>query len=262
MSFALITGGSKGIGKEMALILARKKTPIILVARSIQELELAQQEVLAAGSPEVKIKAIDLSKPESPKELFTWFKQQNIDIQILINNAGYGMWGFFEDLSMEAQLDMLQLNMVTLTELTYLFLPELKKQKQAYILNVASTAAYQSVPAMSTYSASKAYVLTFTRALRYELKNSNVSVTTFSPGATATNFTNRAGMQAMQAIADKFNMPVGIVAQAGIKAMFNKKAEVIPGLVNILSVFGNRFLPKFLIEQIAANLYIKPLGKK
>jgi short-subunit dehydrogenase len=135
----------------------------------------------------------------------------------------------------------------------------LKQKKQAYILNIGSTAAYQAVPSMAAYSGSKSYVVLFTRALRYELKKTNVSVTCFSPGATASNFTQRAGMQAMQKIADKFNMDTQLVADLGIKAMFAKKAEYIPGILNKISVLATYWLPKSLIETFAANLYLKNL---
>lgn len=261
MSFALITGGSKGIGKAMAKNLASKKYDLILVARNEAELEAAKTEIESAYLVKVLCLPLDLASDQAPKQLFDWCMSQNLNISILINNAGYGSWGFFENLPLEAQLTMMKLNMATLTSLCHLFIPILKKQSKAYILNIGSTAAYQSVPSMATYSASKSFVVVFTRALAFELAKTNISVTCYSPGATESNFTSRAGMQAMQKVADKFNMDTQVVADMGIKAMFSKKAEFVPGFVNQISVFATYILPKKLIETLAANLYFKNLPK-
>lgn len=257
--FALITGGSKGIGKEMALVLAEKGYNILLVARNEAELAAAQKEIQEKFNVKVAFLAADLSQLGASKQIFDWVQKESFDVSVLINNAGYGLWGFFDKMTLESQQNMMVLNMNALVELTYLFLPVLKTKPQAYILNVASTAAYQAVPALGVYAATKAFVLSFSRALSFEMKKSTISVTCLSPGTTSTNFTNRAGMQAMQALADKFTMPADVVAKFGIKAMFAKKTEVVPGFVNIATVWATNFIPKSLIEGIAANLYYKHL---
>jgi short-subunit dehydrogenase len=261
MSYALITGGSKGIGREMAFLLAAKGYNILLVARSSDELKLVKSELETKFKVKADIFQSDLSHPDSPKQIYDWCETNKFDINILINNAGYGLWGYVEDLSVEAQLSMIQLNVNALAELTLRFIPILKRTPKAYIMNVASTTAYQAVPTLAAYAATKSFVVLFTRGLRFELKNSSISVTCLSPGATDTNFTNRAGMQAMQAVADKFNMKADVVAKIAVKGMFNTEAEIIPGFVNWISVMATYYLPKSVIEAIAANLYVKHLKR-
>ena len=259
MPYALITGGSKGIGKEIAFELAKRKSDILLVARSEEELKTTAEEIKAKYSVKVEFLALDLIKPDACKELLSWCTQNQFTINTLVNNAGYAVWGYFEKLDIQAQKDMMQLNMTTLVELTHLFIPMLKTQSKSYILNVSSTTAYQAIPTLSVYAATKAFVLLFSRGLRFELQNTPISVTCLSPGATTSNFTNRAGMQAMQAMAEKFNMDPKVVAQMGVNAMLKEKAEIITGLVNVVSARAANFLPKSIIEKIAANLYLKYL---
>jgi uncharacterized protein len=257
MIYALVTGGSKGIGKEMSYLLAKQGFGLLLVARSTEELEKVALDITEKYNVPTSFLAQDLSQVSSPQIIKNWIDENHFEVVILINNAGYGLWGMFEKIPIEFQKNMMQVNMNALVELTYLMLPLLKKQKKSYLMNISSTASYQAVPALAVYAATKSFVLLFTRALKFELKNTNISVTCYSPGATDTNFTNRAGMQAMQAVAAKFNMEAITVAEIGIKAMFAGKAEVIPGFVNILSALATNFLPKSIIEGIAANLYLK-----
>jgi hypothetical protein len=150
---------------------------------------------------------------------------------------------------------MMQLNMNAVAQLCSALIPELKKHPQSYIMNVASTASYQAVPTLATYAASKAFVVLFTRGLRLELLGSTISVTCLSPGATSTNFIDRAGMEAMKEKAEKFSMKPSIVARIGINGMFKKKAEILPGFTNWISVQLTYLMPKFIPEKIAASLY-------
>lgn len=260
--YALITGSSKGIGRDMAIELAKNGYNLLLIARNADELQAAKNYILTNHKVEIDFLAIDLSTSEAPAHVLEWVNSKKYDVSILVNNAGYGLWGMFENLTFASQQNMMMLNMHTLVTLTYLFLPMLKKQNKAFILNIASTAAYQAVPALGVYAASKAFVLSFSRSLRYELKSSNISVTCLSPGATTTNFTNRSGMKSsdsMQAMADKFSMPSDVVAKFGIDSMFAKKSEVVPGFTNKIGVWATYFLPKSIVETIAGNLYIKNL---
>jgi len=197
----------------------------------------------------------DLSKPGSAAVVTDWVTKNSFPVSILINNAGYGIWGAVEKTPWPQLNNMMQLNMTTVAELCHSMLPELRKHAQAYILNVASTAAYQAVPTLATYAASKSFVLLFTRGLRKELKDSTISVTCLSPGATSTSFIDRAGMNALKERAEKFSMSADQVAKIAIKSMFNKKAEVITGWINWLSVQFTYLLPKGIIENIAAGLY-------
>jgi uncharacterized protein len=259
MEYALITGASKGIGKGIAYELAKRNYNLLLVSRTESDLENLAAELIRYYKVKVHFLALDLTLNESPAKLLQWTKDSGFNVSILVNNAGYGLWGTFEELTIEAQVNMMQINVVNLVKLTHLILPILRQQKQAYILNVASTASYQAVPNLNVYSACKAFVLQFSRALKYELRNSNVSVTCLSPGATATDFMSRAGMNTkeMQKRANKFNMSSEEVAAFAVRNMFGKKTEVIPGLINKVSVALTYYVPKWLTEKIAAGLYKK-----
>jgi len=255
--YALITGASKGIGKSMALLLGKAGYNLMLVARS----ETALQDLSFIIQKEYKVKvvflAIDLSASHAVEETARWCKDHTASLSILINNAGYGLWGKFGDLPLKDQMNMLQLNISTVIELTHHLLPLLKQQKQAYLLNIASTAAYQALPTLSLYAASKTFILNYSRAIRFELRHSPVSVTCLCPGPTDTGFASRAGLDAFADLAEKFNMLPDEVAKTGLKGMFNKKAEIIPGFLNRLSSFGARHLPKAMIERIGAGLYTR-----
>jgi short-subunit dehydrogenase len=253
--YALVTGASKGIGKSIAQLLAQRGYNMLLVARSEQDLQQLSASIRSSDGVGALYLAIDLSDDGAAKKVADWCEGLSVPITILVNNAGYGLWGKFEDLGLAEQLNMLKLNMNTLVELTYYLLPLLKKQQQSYILNVASTAAYQAVPSLGLYSASKSFVLSFTRALRYELKSKAVGVSCLCPGPTDTGFTKRAGMDALADLADKFNMSPKLVAEIGLKGMFNKKAEIIPGLLNKFTSFAAKHAPKSLVEHISAKLY-------
>ncbi len=248
-SYAIVTGASKGIGREVSILLAKKGYKLILVARSTTELK-----ELAVEFPEEALNfTIDLSEAGAAKKVAEFCK--NLPVSILVNNAGYGLWGNFQESDIGQQLNMLQLNINAVIELTYYLLPQLKKQP-SYILNISSTAAYQAVPTLALYAASKAFVLSFSRALRIELKDL-VSVSCLCPGPTDTGFAKRAGMDSLAELAEKFNMRPDEVAKIGVEGMFDKKAEIIPGFLNKLSVTGSRYINKSLIERITAGLYKK-----
>ncbi|MBE9662092.1 SDR family NAD(P)-dependent oxidoreductase [Mucilaginibacter myungsuensis] len=241
----------------MAGVLAQKGYNLIVAARTESDLQQLAADIKAKYPVDVRYITIDLSKPGAAQQLTEQSLAISSNISILINNAGYGLWDDFEKLELQSMMDMMQVNMNALVSLTHLLLPTLKAQQQSYILNVASTASYQSVPYLTLYAASKAFVLSFSRGLSVEFKDTNVSVTCLSPGATATNFTARANMQALDHITDKVNMQPLPVAEFGIKAMFAKKTEVIPGFMNKLSAWGGRHMPKALVERVAGRLYGK-----
>lgn len=247
--YALVTGASSGIGREIAKQLSQRGYQLLLVARSGDQLRALADEIGAEYFVQ------DLSLPGGAAAVYDHWR--HLPVSILINNAGYGLWGDFEELPIKEQQLMLQLNVAAVIELTHHFMPVLRQQQQSYILNVASTAAYQAVPTLALYAASKAFVLSFSRALRYELKDTNISVSCLCPGPTDTGFADRAGMSALAELAEKFNMQPGEVAALAIKGLFKGKAEVIPGLLNRLAAFSTRLLPKALIENITAGLYRK-----
>jgi uncharacterized protein len=260
MSYAIITGASKGIGKAIAIELAKQKYNLILVARSENLILDLSQEITAKYSVSVKCIALDLSLDNAAEQLFDFVSSGAFPVSVLVNNAGYGLWGSFEKLSLESQLNMLRLNNDSLVSITYKLLPILKKSDKAYVLNISSTTAYQAIPYMSVYAASKAFVLSFSRGLAAELSGSNVSVTCVSPGATDTNFMERAGVNKPRILntANQVSMTAEEVAKLSVQALFNQKTEFIPGLFNKFHAIANNFLPKKLVEKIAANIY-KPI---
>ncbi len=259
MKTALVTGASRGIGRALALELARCGYDLLLTARSEGQLEQVAAEVRLLGRA-AQVLPLDLAAPEAAAKLATWALAQPGELTALVNNAGYGLWGRFEELPLAQQQNMLQLNMHLPVALTHALLPALRQQKAAYVLNVSSTAAYQAVPTLTLYAASKAFVLSFSRGLRYELRETGVSVCCLSPGATTTGFADRAGMNAdLQATANKVSMTPEQVAQAGIRALLAGEAEIIPGGLNKLSAALTSVVPKSLTERIAAGIYEKYL---
>ena len=192
MSYALITGASRGIGKAIAYNLAARKKNLLLVARSEDLLNEISRDISNQYSVDAKFFCVDLTREDAAESIFEWVTKNNIQIDMLVNNAGYGLSGCFEKYTAAEHAQMMNVNMIALVKLTSLFLPMLKKQSQSYILNIASSAAYQAVPYLSTYAASKSFVLSFSRALQHELRKTNISVTCVSPGGTDTNFAVRA----------------------------------------------------------------------
>lgn len=256
MKYALITGASKGIGKAMAEILAAKKQNLLLVARTAGLLEGLANSLKKQYGIEVDWLAIDLTEHGASIKILEWCTDHNYSINILINNAGYGLSGSFENFSSKEQTDMMQVNMNVLVELCALFLPELKKASKAHILNVASTASYQAVPGLSLYAASKSFVRYFSRGLQYELKHTNVRVTTVCPGGTNTDFAERANLASKARKAgEKVNMSSEAVAKIAINAMYAGKTEVITGFINKIGAALVWLMPKKISETVAAGIY-------
>ena len=193
METVLITGASSGIGCELAKVYAKNNYDLVLVARRIERLKQLKSEI-KKSNPKIQVKVIeiDLSKSKSPEDLFLLLKKENIKIDILINNAGMGVYGNFLELSQEEMKKiekMLNLNMIAIVKLTKIFLNKMKTHKKGAILNVASTAAFQpGGPLMATYYASKSFVLSFSEGIRYELKDTGIKVSTLCPGPTITEF--------------------------------------------------------------------------
>lgn len=259
MAYALITGASKGIGKSFADSFAQRKYNILLVARSEELLKENAAELEKKYGVKTAVLALDLSAPDAAKKIADWCTANNFDVTVLVNNAGYGLGGAFHKLPLADQLNMMQLNMQSLVSLTYLMIPVLKKaQQKTYILNVGSTAAHQAVPYLGVYSATKAFVLSFSRAIYHELKDENISVTCLCPGPTDTNFINRAGMNSFKKVMEKserYSMAPEGVAETGINALFKGIPEVIPGGTNKAGAFFSRALPKKLVEKTLVGIY-------
>ncbi len=256
MSYALITGASKGIGKAIATSLAKKNCDLILVARSKDLLEQLAAELKEQYKIKVETLTIDLCLPDAADQILEWCRLQHFTINILINNAGYGLAGVFENHDWPRHKDLMTVNMNMPVQMIHTFLPMLRQQQQSYILNIVSTTAYQALPKLALYAACKSFLLSFSRALQFELKDTNVSVTAVSPGSTDTNFVTSAEMGPKAAKnAAKFNMTAEAVAELAVNAMFAKKVETITGFTNKLAAFMTRLLPKRFIEKTAAGFY-------
>lgn len=256
MAYALITGASKGIGLAIAEELARRKFDLLLVARS--ESVLAQIASKLANEHGIKTDflAVDLAQTNAAQHVADWCSQKQYTVRMLVNNAGYGLSGPFDKHAMSEHTNMMAVNMTALVELTYLFLPQLRQQAKAYILNIGSSAAYQAVPGLSLYAASKSFVLQFSRGLHQELKRSTVSVTCVCPGSTDTDFVNRAqiGNKGRKA-AEKVNMTPAEVARQAVEATLSGKTELVTGLLNKAGKLMAWLLPKGLVEQTAGSIY-------
>jgi short-subunit dehydrogenase len=256
MPVALITGASKGIGRAIASQLAARGNDVWLVARNEAQLQQAALEIEAQHGVKARYFVADLSQPDAPKQVYDWCLSQGVGVEILVNNAGYGLSGPFEQHSLEEHLNMMQVNMGAVVTLTYLFLPMLKKSSKAYILNIASSAGYQATPYLSLYAASKSFVRLFSRGLHEELKRSAVSLTCVNPGATDTAFVDRAQIgKKGRDLAKKVQMSPEQVARLAVSAMYAGKTEVITGVVNKLGAFLVWLLPKKMIESSAAKIY-------
>lgn len=250
---ALITGASSGIGYEMAHYLSELGYDLILVARDKEKLQEMQQDLKV----NVKIIVADLSIENKLKEVYVLCKNENIDV--LINNAGFGMCGYFTETDLNRELEMINTNIRAVHILTKLFLKDMKKRNSGYILNVASSAAFEPGPLMATYYSTKAYVLRLTTSLYEELRRekSKVVVSCLCPGPVDTNFNRVAGVTfSIKPLTSKY------VSRYAIKKMFKKKLIIIPGLKMKVAVFFTRFVPTKVLARITYRIQSKKIRNK
>ena len=252
MKTVLITGASSGIGKETAYVYAEKKYNLILVARRKENLEKIKQEIEKKHQVSVSIFVIDLSKTDSAELLYKMTSENSLNVDILINNAGFGINGQFKDIDINDEEGMLILNMVTLTKLTKLYLKDMLSQESGHIINIASTAAFQGIPDFATYAATKAYVLHFSEALAVELENTNVKVTTICPGATQSEFASTAKVGNLGLFSEAPTSQE--LAEFTFKAMQKGQVTAIHGFKNNLMVFSLRTSPRNLVTKIAGKM--------
>ena len=242
---ALITGASKGIGKEFAKIHAANGGNLVLVARSRDQLLLLKNE-LEAQYDSIRIEVIvkDLTMQNSAFEVYNEIKEKHIQIDYLINNAGFGDYGFFVDAKWDRFEQMIDLNIKSLTHLCHLFLPDMMACKQGKIMNISSTAAFQPGPMMAVYFASKAYVQHLSEALNNEVKDSGVSVTAFCPGPTDTHFMDDSKMKQSKLLENTKLASSHAVALSGYRAMMKSKPVKIHGVLNNAMIFSLRLVPR------------------
>jgi uncharacterized protein len=250
MSTVLITGASGGIGYELAKLFARDHHNLVLVARSADKLAQVATELQAHGVT-AKTIALDLAAPPAPKFLFDQLQREGIVIDILINNAGFGVFGEFAQMPEEEILGQLDLNIRALTELTRLFLPAMVRRRNGRIMNLASTAAFQPGPLMAVYYATKAYVLSFSEAIANELRPSGVSVTCFCPGATHTDFAQRAGLENSRLFKQLGAMSAEKVALDGYRAVMEGRTLAISGVHNWVVAQSSRFAPRKMVTAVS-----------
>jgi uncharacterized protein len=251
---ALITGASVGIGRDLAQLFARDGHHLVLTARNAAQLQEVAQKIRDQYHVNVRVIPRDLSLAASPDELFDITRGESTMIDYLVNNAGFGKYGSFADSDLMDQLAMLELNIVSLTKLTRLFLPGMLARKSGRVMNVASTAAFVSGPFMAVYYASKAYVLSFSEAISDELAGTGVTVTAFCPGPTATEFQNRAGV-AYSKLFQRNVMTSAAAARIGYDAMMQGRRRVVAGMKNKLTAFGTRLIPRKTASTIARKLH-------
>jgi short-subunit dehydrogenase len=255
MPTALITGASSGIGLELASLAAQDGHDLVLVARQRERLESVGRGLEEEYGVRVSVLAKDLADPSAPAELWRGLAERGIGIDALVNNAGFGVYGFFAQTSVDRELEMIQVNVAALTHLTKLILPGMLARRRGRILNVASTAAFQPGPIMAVYYATKAYVLSFSEALASECARSGVTVTALCPGPTRTEFEGRAGSpEEIMARKKGFVMGAPEVAREGWRGMKAGKRVVIPGLRNRLLVLSERAIPRHLVTAISRRI--------
>jgi uncharacterized protein len=257
---ALITGASSGFGAELSRLFAARGHSLVLVARNQERLAELARELQTKHSIQVKILPKDLSQPAAPSEILQELEREQIAISILVNNAGFALHGSFAALDLRQQLDMIEVNVRTLVELTARILPQMLQRGQGRILNLASTGAYQPGPFLAVYFATKAFVHSFSVALAEEVRDSGITVTTLCPGPSHTGFKARAGLHASGLFSGRLlpMMEVPAVAQAGYDGLMRGKRVVIPGWVNWFGAFLAKCSPSFFSAKVIRKLNHSP----
>ena len=257
MATALITGASNGIGLELAKVHASKGGDLVLVARNKAKLD----ELKSTLENEYKVKVYtigkDLSDTNAANEVYNETIHQNIQIDYLINNAGFGEFGLFTDTDWNKELQMINLNITTLTAFTKLYLQDMVKRRSGKIMNVASTAAFQSGPTMAVYFATKAYVLSFSEAVNNEVSDKGVTITALCPGATESGFQAAAAMEESRLVKGRKLPSSEEVAQYGYAAMMKGKTVAIHGLMNWILANSVRFTPRSIVVKITRKIQDK-----
>jgi uncharacterized protein len=241
--WALVTGASSGLGVDFARQLAQMGCNLILIARREELLQEVAAEVAGAHGVQAEVIALDLAQPDAPQQLYDRLQADGKQVDVLVNNAGFGLYGEFIALDWERERDVFQVNMLAVAHLTKLFLRDMVARDSGYILQMSSIGAYLPSPLYATYSATKAFVQNFSEAVHYELRNTGVSVTVVSPGIVRTSFHDVAGQQ-YTLYQRMVMMESADVVRIGLKAMLKRRSSVVPGYMNALSIWSMRFIPR------------------
>ena len=250
MNTTLITGASSGIGAAFARKFAALGRNVFLVARSEDKLITLCNELGRVSGVRAQYFALDLTEPDAPARLFEETQKRELEIDMLINNAGFGSMGYFDKLDPEREVEMIDLNVRALVDLTHRFLIPMRKRNQGTIINVASTAGFQSVPFMTTYAATKAFVLSFSEALSEENRPFGVRVMALCPGVTETNFFEAAqmGRPPMRGV-----QTAEEVVDTALRGLRRRKGVIVSGWLNRVMVVAERFVPRAVVLRITGK---------
>lgn len=254
---ALITGASSGIGRELALQLARKGHDLVLTARRAEALQELASQIASTHSAAVHVHAADLADPAAPEELVRFLDAGGLTVDVLVNNAGFGQLGLFRDIPLERERSMVQVNDLAPLELTKRLLPGMVERGRGRVLNVASTAAFQPGPGQAVYYASKAFLLHWSEAVAEELRGTGVTLTALCPGATSSEFFAESGMARTPVLLDRMpKMSTEKVARVGLRGMERGRRIVVPGLMNRMMAFSYRLFPRRLVTRVTGWLQL------
>ena len=251
---ALVTGASSGIGRELCRLLAEDGHNVVVVARRRKRLEELADELESKFDVTVLVETADLSEPNAPSALFDRLAERGVQVDILVNNAGFGTQGAFWELDRQQELDQIQVNATALADLTRLAVEPMVERGRGKILNIASTAAFQAGPFMSTYYATKSFVLHFTEGLAYELRGTGVSATVHCPGATETEFAQKAGNDDSLLFKAADVATPEAVARHAYRSMQREKTVAVHGFMNKVAACLTRLAPRRAIRWLTAKL--------
>jgi uncharacterized protein len=251
--WALVTGASSGFGVDFAKELAQQGYNLVLVARRVEPMEELARQLEQTRGVTVRVVGLDLARPGASTELRQQLETDGIRIDTLISNAGFGLFGNFIDQPLDRTMEMLKINVIALTEITYTFGQEMARRGAGQILLVSSIGGYQATPTYAAYSASKAYVLLFGEALHEELKPRGVTVTVLSPGITDTEFLKVSGQKAT-AYQRLVMMRSAPVVRIALRALAQGRASIVPGWLNAITAWSNRLMPRSVQRKVALFL--------
>jgi uncharacterized protein len=254
MATALITGASSGLGEEFARQLARENYDLVLTARREDRLNTVAAEAMKLGASKVEVIASDLGQLDAATRLHRQVSERGIEIECLVNNAGFGTHGVFHKMALEREVEEINLNITSLVSMTRLFIDGMVARRRGTIINVASTAAFQPVPYMATYAATKSFVLDFSEAVAYEARPFGVTVMALCPGPTRTEFQDVAGVNETGVPSFAYMDAKTVVAQALASAKRGKSVR-INGIMNQVMAQSTRFTPRSLVARIASGLF-------
>jgi uncharacterized protein len=256
-STCLVTGASSGIGADIARALVARGHGVTIVARRTERLEKLAAELRDRKGVRVETVACDLGDADARQRMRAEVEERGLTVEVLVNNAGFGSAGRFDRLDLERELEMVRLNAEAVVDLCGRYVPAMVQRGRGAVLNVASTAAFQPLPRQATYSASKAFVLTFTDALHEDLAGTGVAATTLCPGPVKTEFLSTAGLD-WEGLPDFIWSESAVVAEAGVQGLEKGRRVVVPGVVNRAGALGGQHVPRGLLLKVAGKVY--PVG--